>query len=47
MPLPITRTVLEYFLPKDLKALIFMTYSLTLHVPREVGDYNDHPLYMW
>lgn len=47
MPLPITITALEYFLPKDLKALLFMTYSLTLYVPREGGDYNDHPLYTW
>lgn len=47
MPLPITITALEYFVPKDLKALLFMTYSLTLYVPREVGDYNDHLLYTW
>ena len=47
MPLPIKVTALEYFLLTDLKALLFMTYSLTLYVPREAEDGNDHLLYTW
>lgn len=47
MPLPITITALEYFLPKDVKAPLFMIYSLTFYVSREGGVYNDHPLYTW
>lgn len=47
VPLPITITALEYFLSKDLKALLFVIYLLTLCVLREGKDYNDHPLCRW
>lgn len=47
VPLPITITALEYFLPKDLKALLFVIHSLTLCVLREGRDYNDHSLCRW